>query len=240
MTLRIATYNIHGCIGRDGRRDPGRVRAVLRALNADVIALQEVHVADAEPGLLEFLTADSRWQPVHGPTLERSGGQYGNVVLTALPIRSMERIDISQPGREPRGALFLSLTAAGLQLDLLATHLGLQPAERRAQILLLLDELQSREQRDPESDCTVLAGDLNEWLAWGRPLRWLQTHFGPSETPATWPAHRPLFALDRIWVKPRSVLVRTKAVRSQLARQASDHLPLVTELDLGIAQKPSQ
>ena len=40
--LRVATYNVHGCIGLDRRYDPERVAAVLRELNADIIGLQEV------------------------------------------------------------------------------------------------------------------------------------------------------------------------------------------------------
>ena len=41
-TLRIATYNIHRCRGIDGRTRPERIAAVLRDIDADVIALQEV------------------------------------------------------------------------------------------------------------------------------------------------------------------------------------------------------
>ena len=41
-TLRIATYNVHRCRGLDGRTRPERIAAVLRAIDADVVALQEV------------------------------------------------------------------------------------------------------------------------------------------------------------------------------------------------------
>ena len=41
-TLRIATYNIHRCRGLDGRTNPSRVADVIRAIEPDVIALQEV------------------------------------------------------------------------------------------------------------------------------------------------------------------------------------------------------
>ena len=41
-TLRIATYNVHRCRGIDGRTRPERTAAVLRAIDADVVALQEV------------------------------------------------------------------------------------------------------------------------------------------------------------------------------------------------------
>jgi endonuclease/exonuclease/phosphatase family metal-dependent hydrolase len=42
VDLRIATYNIHRCRGIDGRTRPERIAAVLRSIDADVVALQEV------------------------------------------------------------------------------------------------------------------------------------------------------------------------------------------------------
>src|SRR5260370_8451546 len=41
-TLRIATYNVHSCRGLDRRTRPERTAAVLRAIDADIVALQEV------------------------------------------------------------------------------------------------------------------------------------------------------------------------------------------------------
>src|SRR5258706_5299496 len=41
-SLRIATYNVHRCRGLDGRTRPERIAAVLSAIDADVVALQEV------------------------------------------------------------------------------------------------------------------------------------------------------------------------------------------------------
>ena len=39
--MRVATYNVHSCIGGDGRHDPERVATVIAELNADIVALQE-------------------------------------------------------------------------------------------------------------------------------------------------------------------------------------------------------
>ncbi len=39
--IRVATYNVHACVGRDGRHDPERVARVIGELDADVVALQE-------------------------------------------------------------------------------------------------------------------------------------------------------------------------------------------------------
>ncbi|MDX5333257.1 MAG: endonuclease, partial [Gammaproteobacteria bacterium] len=70
------------------------------------------------------------------------------------------------------------------------------------------------------------------WFLWGRPLRWLRRVFGRLPAPATFPAHRPWFALDRLWVKPLEVIDAIHVHDSPAARVASDHLPLVAELDL--------
>ncbi|KAA9130553.1 endonuclease [Marinihelvus fidelis] len=228
---QIATYNIHRCIGGDGHYDPGRIRKVLQEIDADVVALQEVELFHEHPGLLDELTRGSEWRAIHDVTLRRSSGHYGNAVLTRLPVLAMERVDLSWPGREPRGALVLRLDSGHGVIGFVATHLGLRPAERREQVRRLLATMERLDADGDEGCPLVLAGDLNEWLLWGRPLRWLRRRFLPTPSPATWPASRPVFALDRIWVSPRSRLVSIDVHDSPLARRASDHRPLVARLE---------
>jgi endonuclease/exonuclease/phosphatase family metal-dependent hydrolase len=74
-------------------------------------------------------------------------------------------------------------------------------------------------------------GDINEWFLWGRPLRWLHVEFQETPAPATFPAYRPVLALDRLWVRPRTALRRLAVHATPLARVASDHLPLVAALE---------
>jgi endonuclease/exonuclease/phosphatase family metal-dependent hydrolase len=137
------------------------------------------------------------------------------------------RLDLSFPGREPRGAIGATIACGGDQrLQIVTTHLGLRPAERRYQVQRLL-ELFDAERAVP----AVLLGDLNEWLLWGRPLRRLHAYFKETPAPATFPARFPLFALDRVWVRPRSALVHLAANVSELARRASDHLPITAVLE---------
>jgi endonuclease/exonuclease/phosphatase family metal-dependent hydrolase len=120
----------------------------------------------------------------------------------------------------PPGALGALLDWRGRRLQVLATHLGLRPLERRRQVRRLLARVETR-----QADATVLMGDLNEWLLWGRPLRWLRGHFGPAPQLRTWPAAAPMFALDRIWTRPDPPdTIATH--RTPLARVSSDHLPL--------------
>jgi endonuclease/exonuclease/phosphatase family metal-dependent hydrolase len=127
LTLRLASYNIHRCIGSDGRYDPYRIREVLRALDADVVALQEVEVFRHDPAILDFLCEDRAWRPVHGITLSRDSGDYGNAMLSRLPVSQVRRQDLSFRGREPRGALHLRFDLDGIALRVIATHFGLRP-----------------------------------------------------------------------------------------------------------------
>lgn len=227
MRIKAATWNVHGCVGADGRFDPERTLAVLRALDADVIALQELRwKPDEALHLLEHFARALGYAPLAGPTLMRPDGHYGNALLTRLPVEATRQEDLSVPGREPRGALQAVLRTGSDSLAVVATHLGLAPGERRAQMRRVLELV--NESAKP----VVLMGDLNEWFLWGRPLRWLRAHFGRSPAPATYPAHWPVFALDRIWVEPGPRLERIAVFRETPAREASDHLPLVATLAL--------
>ena len=49
MLLRVMTYNIHSCKGRDGKVRPDRVAEVIRAEHPDIVALQEICVGRVDP-----------------------------------------------------------------------------------------------------------------------------------------------------------------------------------------------
>ena len=223
--LKVVSYNIHGGIGGDKHFVPNRIVEVLREIDADVIALQEVESRTTGFDMLEFLADALSLHPIPGPTLLTESGDYGNGLLTRLPLLTARRIDLSFPGREARGAIDAEFKighdAFSPVLRVIATHLGLHPAERREQVQRLLALFES-----DRSLPTVFTGDVNEWFLIGRPLRWLHRHFAQTPAPATFP----LFALDRIWVQPRAMLINVYAHRSPLARKASDHLPLVATL----------
>ncbi|MGD8475732.1 MAG: endonuclease/exonuclease/phosphatase family protein [Burkholderiales bacterium] len=235
MSIILGSYNIHRCYGRDGRYDPARIRQVLRQLGTQVIALQEVELLYDSPGLLDFFCEDSSWRSIPGLTLTRTAGEYGNALLTSLPVHSVRRIDLSQPGFEPRGALQVVLEGHDRRLNVLATHLGLRAGERIAQVKRLLDAITQVGISSNNADVTVLMGDLNDWLPWARARRLLHHHFEVQRAPATYPAGFPLFSLDRILVNPFASLRDVEVINNDLTRIASDHLPLIGKLDTTVS-----
>jgi len=225
--LRIASYNVHRAIGRDKRTDPQRILDVVREIDADVIALQEVEAHDDGEDMLAWLARETGFHAIAGTTLQRHDGHYGNGLLTRCPVKRKRLCDLSWRGREPRGAISADLDCGGHDVRIVATHLGLRPAERRDQVQQLLHLF-----KEHPHERSVLIGDLNEWFLWGRPLRRLHRHFKQTPALATFPSNLPVFALDRIWTHPHAMLRRLEVHKTKLARAASDHLPLVATLDL--------
>lgn len=228
-TLRIATYNVHGWKGIDGAVDPRRAMAVVASLNADVVALQEVvspHLVGAGHSLPE-MAGEQGYHVTFGPTMFRSDSRYGNALLTRRPPVGVRRHDLECSNREPRGALDVELVYAETRLRVLTTHLGLKRWERECQMRALHPLL-----REDRADVTLFLGDLNEWLPWGSVRRRAHALFGPAPAPRTFPSRCPVFALDRVHVRPGSLLRSVAVRKTAQARLASDHLPLVAQIDL--------
>ncbi len=237
--LAVGSYNVHSCVGLDGRRQPARIAQVLRELACDIYALQEV---DNEPSeeddsaQLEYLSAALEMAAIPGLRIVHHSGQYGNALLTRLPILSVQRHDLSYPWFEPRGALDVRLQLGDLQVRVIATHLGLSRAERRAQWRQILAAVANA----PPSLPTILIGDMNEWFPWSMTLRDVHRILGqPSAAPPEFPTRAPFLALTRVWVHPVSALASVSVHRSALARRASDHLPIKAEIDLGALRAAS-
>lgn len=204
---------------------------MIRELDVDVIGLQEVEsgkYTGGEPVQLERLAEVLSMAAVAGPTLFRGPADYGNALLTRFDILAVRHVNLSVLGREPRAALDVDL-AGDDSLRVVVTHFGLRAAERATQARKLLDEV-----RGSASDGKrrlVVLGDFNEWMPVSRTLRSIEELLGRVRPLATFPAWRPLLALDRIWVRPSETTIARRVHATPLAKAASDHLPIVAELE---------
>lgn len=239
--MRIVTYNVRRCLGLDGVCSPERVAEVVASCGADVIALQELDVRRARSGHVDQAEAIARelgaGDLFFHPALRVIEEEYGDAVITMGPARLVKAAAL--PSRcvpfanEPRGALWVATQVGGIDVQVFNTHLGLSRRERRAQAAALLS---------PDwlghPDCggnVVLAGDLNS-LPGGRvhrafASRLRDAHATASRAPrATFPSRFPTLRIDHLFVGAGIEVLSAKVVRTELARIASDHLPLVADL----------
>jgi endonuclease/exonuclease/phosphatase family metal-dependent hydrolase len=227
--LRIATYNVHACVGTDGRHDPERVATVIDELNADIVALQEftypasVAIETRAPA---FLTTIDRYECALGPTRQNTLQCFGNALLTRHPIVDVHRLDLSIERREPRGAIAATVDVGGALVHVLAAHLGLRVRERRFQVAQIVEYLNS-----VRDTLFVVLGDFNDWLPGRSVAHVLDRRLGRPPRPASFPNFWPLMSLDRIWVHPAQALHRIFTHATSTARVASDHLPVVADIN---------
>lgn len=230
-TLHVASYNTHRAVGSDRRRNPERIASVLLDLKADVIGLQEVdwhHDIDEDESQFEYLSHLPGYRAIAGPNLRDHRGHYGNLLLTRLPISRVGRIDLSEPNREPRGAIDVDLAIGPGCLRIIATHLGLGLRERWRQASQLRETVAAR-----PGTATLVLGDFNEWLPGNPTLRPLLTLGAATTRQATWPSSFPLLALDQIFAYSFPIVPEIRVFSSPVVRKASDHLPLVAEVQIG-------
>lgn len=232
--LAVATYNVHRCVGADGWCRPARIAEVLAELDADVIALQEIHShpSNDEQDSLGYLARALDAVAIPGATRVREGRAYGNALLLRRGhVRRMRTLSLAVGNREPRGAIVADLEIDDLPIRIIATHFGLRRSERAVQLTTLLTEAVEAHTWSP----LVIMGDMNEWLVNTGARRALNELFGTCAQSATFPSRFPLFRLDGVWARPASALVTLSTHVSSLARRASDHLPVRAVIDLQTA-----
>jgi endonuclease/exonuclease/phosphatase family metal-dependent hydrolase len=236
-SIRIATYNIHKCRGMDRRVLPERIAEVIRELNADVVALQEVvSVPDVSPheDQPRFLAQQLGYDYRFGENRQHGLGAYGNAVLSRLPIDASENYDLTWRGRERRGAFRCDVGLGGAVVHLFNVHLGTAFFERRHQGRLLTSNII---RRDGITGPRIVVGDFNEWTK-GLASVLMSGEFQSVDARLlarfgrTYPGVLPVLHLDHFYFDRCFRLVSARLHRSKLALVASDHLPVVAELAL--------
>lgn len=244
------TYNVHRCVGVDRRLDVERVAAVIAASRPDIVALQELDVGrartrhvDQAHELAKLLGMKSRFHPA----MHVEGELYGDAILTALPERLVRAGSLpTYPrirGLEPRGAVWVAIELGnGVELQVINTHLGLVPREQQIQATALLGEawMMSEAFTAP----AVLLGDFNA-TPYSQAYRMLHTvmrdaQAGRRVSPtSTFPSRFPFMRIDHVFLAGEVEVVNVSSPYDARARVASDHLPLVVDLEVKVPAKPA-
>ncbi len=242
MRVRILSWNIHKCIGGlDRRYRPDRVVDTIAHHAPDVVMLQEVANSAGRKRwhkqidlLGDGLGYRHRtWFPNHR---FRHGGEYGNAILSHWPITHTENVDLTIPGRKARSVLHARVRVRTAErrsrtVHAFCLHLGLTETVRQQQLerFLRSGSFAGLHQKTP----TIVAGDFNDvWGSLG------ESHLEPAgfrgmpSRIRTFPAWAPIQPLDSIYVRGDLDLIAVQRSRIRLATRASDHLPLVCDVDL--------
>jgi endonuclease/exonuclease/phosphatase family metal-dependent hydrolase len=237
VDIRIATYNIHRCRGMDRRTMPSRVAEVIRALNADVVALQEVIGAGPNgAGQAEEIGAAVGMGWVMTSVRHLRNHLFGNVILSRFPIVHHSQYDLSWRTCEARACQRADLDmGGGHSLHIYNVHLGTAVLERRYQATRLAAFVHDKRIEGPK----VILGDFNEWMR-GLATNTLSALFQSIDIyehlkrRRTYPGIFPVLHLDHIYYEGHVEVRGLELARSRQALMASDHLPLIADLRIGL------
>lgn len=238
--LRLVTWNIHKGIGTDRRYALERTIEVLKGLDGDVVCLQEVdegvHRSARDSQVTRLAEALGYPHAALGLNVRVGDGGYGSAILSRHALWDVRNVDLTVPPKKRRGGLVARVEHGPPGGWLLANvHLGLLHLERKVQVRRLLAHLLEDDHRHRP---LVIAGDWNEWgrrLVRGA-LEEAGFHLARGEGHGprgarTFPSGRPLLALDRVLYRAPIRCHHVACIVDGAARRASDHLPVVVELE---------
>lgn len=248
--VRIMTYNVHSCIGLDQRHDPRRIARVIAHYHPDIICLQELDVGHARSSgvhqarqIASLLRLEYHFHSVR----EIEDQQFGNAILSRYPLQIVRVGPLptvkNRRGVERRGALWVEVDTAAGPVQVLNTHLGLWPDERALQVKALLSEAWLGSREDVP---LIVCGDLNcgpgspPYRDLSGPFRDCQLQVPGNKPRNTWFSRWPLRRLDHIFVEPPLETRHVHIPTFDLARTASDHLPLVADIALPVPETPAE
>jgi endonuclease/exonuclease/phosphatase family metal-dependent hydrolase len=241
MQLRIITYNIHkGIGGVDRRYRPERIIMTLQRYNADIVFLQEVddNVPRSRFHRQVDLIGDalSMHYRAFQSNVKLTRGHYGNAILSRYPLVDIENINLTISIKKRRRAL---VAHCQLQNDhqrtllLINCHLGLAGFERIMQLRKILDSHVMKYVH--HATPVIIGGDYNDvWGTLGKNVMFPASFMPVSKKINTFPAILPVRQLDQVYYRGDLVCKHSFPGHSDLARQASDHLPLIADFELKI------
>lgn len=241
--FRVMTYNVHGCVGPAGQDSNAEVARVCQEARADVIALQELDAPETDEAEgahhARDLASQLGMKLLFCRTFRRGVGFYGHALMSRHALELVKVTTFASPHHdaEPRGAIWARTTfASGRSVDIISTHLGVHRDERGMQSRELTGKgwLGSGELRTPH----LLCGDLNAvprgttYRRFAAKLRDAQRALAGHRPRATFPSRLPVLRLDHVFVSADLVVRAAHVPWNGVSRRASDHLPLIIELEL--------
>ena len=233
-SLRIATYNVHRCRGLDGRTRPDRIIDVIRFIDADIVALQEVVGSGPKGGgHAEEIGAALGMGWVMAPARQLRGHHFGNAVLSRHPIVNHLEHDLSWKTCEARRLQRVDVHVGHSTLHVYNVHLGTAILERRHQAQKLANIVSDKHVAGPK----IVLGDFNEWMR-GLATTLLSEKLNSVDLRSflkrrrTYPGVFPFLHLDHIYYAGKVEVVGIELPRNRLALVASDHLPLVANIEI--------
>jgi endonuclease/exonuclease/phosphatase family metal-dependent hydrolase len=242
-TLRVMTYNVHSCIGMDGKDSPQRIARVIGRHEPDIVGLQELDMrrlrtkgADQPQVIARELEMLFHFHP----SIAMEEEQYGDALLTRLPMQLIKAGPLpglsQKPNLEPRGVIWCAVKVGGVDVQIFNTHLGLLKKERLNQVEALLSK--DWIGRALELGPVVLLGDFNmlpgslEYKRLGEVLKDAQREIPNHEPQATWLSHYPVTRIDHVFISTDLKVKTAYVSKTQLERLSSDHLPLVVDIKI--------
>lgn len=242
-TLRIMTYNVHGCIGMDGKLSPRRIADVISQYEPDIVTLQELDVGRKRSGNEDqaLIIANHLNMEHHfNAALELAEESFGDAILSSLPMQLIKKAPLSRNEKfshlETRGALWVQVILNDKSIQIINTHLGLNAKERMIHAKELLGEnwIGYPDCRSP----FMLCGDFNALPA-AKVFKYINNNISSVQTKInkkrhsyTWFGRYPLICLDHIFISQDFDVVNVEVGDSYLARIASDHRPIIAELKI--------
>lgn len=240
--IRVMTYNVHRCVGRGGRDSTADIAAVCADARPDVVALQELDApeTDETEGAhhARDLARSLGMTLLFCRTFRRNVGFYGHALLSRTPLELVRVTTFPAvgPAHEPRGAIWARTLVDGTSIDFVSTHLGVTRRERQLQSNELVGAswLDSGEMGPHR----IMCGDFNAvpnastYRRIARRLRDAQRALAGHRPIATFPSVLPFLRLDHVWLSEAFVVRGVTVPHDARARRASDHLPLIVDVEL--------
>lgn len=249
-TLRVMSYNIHSCIGADGKLFPERIARIIRHQNPSLIGLQEVdrgQQRSKKVDQIRLLAKNLGMSEVFFPLARFDGGDYGLAVLSRFPIIEADCISLpslsSHAAAEKRGIMHIICATDQGKLHFFNTHLSLTRRERLAQMAHVVGAgpLSSIPTNEPIIFCGDLNGGVNSpvYKLLSNKLKDAQLTYSEGQPAPTFMTVWPLLRLDHIFHSNHLVPLSVKVLSDWECRLASDHFPVLAEFQW-VSQQPSR